>query len=138
MHSVSSCHPQICRTPHQESLLDTTDDAPPPRKPLVEEREGKRLTVRLISDSTQNILLFEEECTTIVPGSLESLRLSRREAEVLSWVAMGKTNAETGTILDLSPRTVQKHLEHTFQKLGVETRTAAAARVHEIALRAQR
>ena len=60
------------------------------------------------------------------------LRLSRREAEVLTWVAMGKTNAEVGTILDLSPRTVQKHLEHTYQKLGVENRTAAAARAHEM------
>jgi DNA-binding CsgD family transcriptional regulator len=45
---------------------------------------------------------------------------------------MGKSNAEIGTILDISPRTVAKHLERIFQKLGVETRTAAALRVAEI------
>jgi DNA-binding CsgD family transcriptional regulator len=70
------------------------------------------------------------------PVAVEALGLSWREAEVLSWVSYGKTNAEIGTILDLSPRTVQKHLEHTFQKLGVENRTAAAARAFEISSRA--
>ncbi|MGD9500256.1 MAG: response regulator transcription factor [Halothiobacillus sp.] len=42
---------------------------------------------------------------------------------------MGKTNKEIGEILQISPRTVNKHLEHVFEKLGVETRTAAAALV---------
>lgn len=56
------------------------------------------------------------------------LGLTRREVEVLTWVTDGKTNAEIGEILDTSPRTVQKHLEHIFEKLGVETRTAAAMR----------
>lgn len=64
-------------------------------------------------------------------AALEPLGLSHREAEVLSWVACGKTNGEIGTILDLSPRTVQKHLEHTYQKLGVENRTSAAAKAYE-------
>lgn len=58
----------------------------------------------------------------------ERLGLTRREAEVLTWVADGKTNTEIGVILATSPRTVQKHLEHIFDKLGVETRTAAATR----------
>jgi DNA-binding CsgD family transcriptional regulator len=48
-------------------------------------------------------------------------------------VAEGKTNAETATILGLSPRTVDKHLEHIYVKLGVETRMAAAARVRAAA-----
>lgn len=54
------------------------------------------------------------------------LGLSRREAEVLMWVAFGKTNREIGAILRISPRTVNKHLDHVYEKLGVETRTAAA------------
>lgn len=58
----------------------------------------------------------------------ERFGLTRREVEVLGWVTDGKTNAEIGLILSLSPRTVQKHLEHVFGKLGVETRTAAAVR----------
>jgi DNA-binding CsgD family transcriptional regulator len=41
-------------------------------------------------------------------------------------VAQGKTNAEIGCILDMSTRTAGKHLEHIFEKLGVETRMAAA------------
>ena len=53
--------------------------------------------------------------------------LTLRELEVLQWVACGKTNRDIGTILGLSPRTVNKHLEHVYVKLGVETRTAAAA-----------
>lgn len=54
-------------------------------------------------------------------------QLTSREVEVLHWVACGKTNRDIGDILGLSPRTVNKHLEHVYVKLGVETRTAAAA-----------
>lgn len=53
--------------------------------------------------------------------------LTEREADVLLWIANGKTNREIGTILDMSPRTVNKHLEQVFRKLGVENRTSAAA-----------
>jgi hypothetical protein len=48
---------------------------------------------------------------------------------VLTWVAEGKTNGEIGIILEMRPRTVAKHLERIFRKLGVETRTAAASAV---------
>jgi DNA-binding NarL/FixJ family response regulator len=57
--------------------------------------------------------------------------LTGREAEVLSWLAKGKTNRDIADILGMSPRTVNKHLEHIFEKLGVETRTAAAALAHQ-------
>jgi len=57
------------------------------------------------------------------------LNLTQRETEVLLWIARGKTNREIGHILNLSPRTVNKHLEIAFPKLGVDNRTAAAARV---------
>lgn len=53
--------------------------------------------------------------------------LTRREAEVLLWVSYGKTNRTVSEILGISPRTVNKHLEQVFRKLGVETRAAAAA-----------
>jgi DNA-binding response OmpR family regulator/DNA-binding CsgD family transcriptional regulator len=53
--------------------------------------------------------------------------LTVREAEVLLWIAKGKTNREIGLILEMSPRTVNKHLEQIFRKLGVENRTSAAA-----------
>lgn len=113
---------------HQAALLEVKDDVPPPPKPLVVEREGKRLVVRLVSDLDQSLLLLEEQHTNIHPASLEPLGISQRQAEVLVWVAQGKTNAEIATILSMSHRTVQKHLERIYQKLGVETRTAAAMR----------
>lgn len=53
--------------------------------------------------------------------------LTRREAEVLLWVSYGKTNKTVSEILGISPRTVNKHLEQVFRKLGVETRAAATA-----------
>ncbi len=54
--------------------------------------------------------------------------LTAREAEVLRWVAAGKSDAQIGAILRISARTVQKHLQHSYEKLGVESRTAAAMR----------
>ena len=117
----------------QESLLEEKDNVAPRHKPLVVEREGKRLVVRHLCQETQCLLLLEELRTRSEPAALDPLELSSREAEVLSWVAMGKTDAEIGKILGLSPRTVQKHLERIYQKLGVENRTAAAARAYEIA-----
>ncbi|MGA8398250.1 MAG: response regulator transcription factor [Stellaceae bacterium] len=56
----------------------------------------------------------------------ERLSLTSREAEVLLWTARGKSNRDIGTILGLSPRTVNKHLEQVFAKLGVDNRTSAA------------
>jgi len=53
--------------------------------------------------------------------------LTARESEVLAWLATGKSNRDIGSILDLSPRTINKHLERIHKKLGVENRTAAAA-----------
>jgi DNA-binding CsgD family transcriptional regulator len=60
--------------------------------------------------------------------------LTNREGEVLSWLSKGKTNRDIAQILGLSPRTVDKHLEQIYSKLGVENRTAAAA----IAVKSQR
>lgn len=73
-------------------------------------------------------MFMEERHLAVRPASFEPLGLTRRETDVLQWVAKGKTNAEIGIILGMSPRTAQKHLEHIFEKLGVERRTAAAVR----------
>ena len=63
---------------------------------------------------------------------LEKLGLSVREAEILLWIAQGKTNFETGIILGISSATVKKHLEHIYTKLGVEGRNAASLRAVEM------
>lgn len=56
---------------------------------------------------------------------VEKLGLTPREAEVLLWVAQGKGNADIGTIIGATESTVKKHLEHVFEKLGVENRSSA-------------
>ncbi len=61
------------------------------------------------------------------PEQLVGLGLTPREAEVLFWVARGKTNDEIATVLGIGLTTVKKHLESTYAKLGVENRTTAAA-----------
>lgn len=74
-------------------------------------------------------MLLLEQCNANVaaPSRLTNAALTPRETEVLSWLAKGKTNRDIGDILGMSHRTVNKHLEHVFEKLGVETRAAAAA-----------
>jgi DNA-binding CsgD family transcriptional regulator len=57
----------------------------------------------------------------------QKLTVTQREAEVLLWIARGKSNRDIAEILDLSPRTVNKHLEQIYAKLGVENRASAAA-----------
>ena len=85
-------------------------------EPPTEERKHPKL-----------LLLEKRGNSANASSSLASFRLTQRETEVLIWVARGKTNKDIADILGLSPRTVNKHLEHVYVKLGVETRTAAAA-----------
>ena len=75
----------------------------------------------------QMLLMQRRAEPSAAANRLSTASLTPREAEVLSWVAKGKTNRDVGDILGMSPRTVNKHLEHVFEKLGVETRAAAAA-----------
>ncbi len=87
------------------------------------------LAVRLISHQTDG-----EKLLKLIDGGRPTgsamlkaqLSLTERESEVLYWIANGKTNREAAEILDMSPRTVNKHLETIFPKLGVENRTSAA------------
>jgi DNA-binding response OmpR family regulator len=74
------------------------------------------------------LLRLAKDAAADTPASFRSeLGLTSREGEVLSWLSKGKTNRDIAQILGLSPRTVDKHLEQIYAKLGVENRTAAAA-----------
>jgi DNA-binding NarL/FixJ family response regulator len=73
---------------------------------------------------------FAPDFSSAVP--LESLGLSPREAQVLLWIAQGKSNEEIGVILGASRNTIKKHVLHLLEKLGVETRNAAAIRAIEL------
>ena len=78
--------------------------------------QGRMLMVERIGD------------TVLLRAADSDARLTRREIEVLTWVARGKANQEIARLLGASPATVRKHLEHIHAKLGVSTRTAAVAR----------
>lgn len=84
--------------------------------PLLRRRDDRLLVVER---DRQTLLLREERIAT---------RLTGREQEILAWVARGKTNREIAEVLWVAPSTVRKHLENIYGKLGVKTRTAAAAR----------
>jgi DNA-binding CsgD family transcriptional regulator len=115
----------------QERARGRTDTVQIERQPLSVELEGRRLTVRLVSQPPDRILLLDETATRVEPAVLTRLGLSIREAQVLAWTAAGKTNPAIAKLLDISPRTVQTHLERIYRKLGVETRMAAAGRAME-------
>ncbi|WP_315729988.1 MULTISPECIES: response regulator transcription factor [unclassified Bradyrhizobium] len=82
------------------------------------------------------LLRLSKESTSAMPAEFSSeFGLTTREGEVLSWLSKGKTNRDIAQILGLSPRTVDKHLEQIYAKLGVENRTAAAAIATSVARR---
>ncbi|MEF7615132.1 response regulator transcription factor [Aquincola sp. MAHUQ-54] len=92
--------------------------------------DGRVLTVRPLGPAglgERMLLMQVRTAAAAAPSRLSQAALTPREAEVLSWLAKGKTNRDMAEILGMSPRTVNKHLEHVFEKLGVETRAAAAA-----------
>ncbi|MBI2877365.1 MAG: hypothetical protein HYY20_10830 [Candidatus Tectomicrobia bacterium] len=117
----------------QQALGVPGDSGLPPGASLIVEREGKRLIVRLIAKPShdQTFLRLEEKQAVLSAASLKSLGLSQREAEVLFWVAQGKTNPQVAIILHMCPNTVKKHLERIYKRLNVENRTAAISQVME-------
>lgn len=108
--------------------LDQSAEAP---IPFV--RTDARGTLRITKLVTAPPWMFVVEATALTSSSevLSVLGLSKRETEILSWVARGKTNPEIGAILGISPRTVHKHLGRIYVRLGVENRHAAMALVME-------
>lgn len=88
---------------------------------------GEMIVHALPKLSGEVILMFP------VPGVEETAEaalsiLTRRQREIMDWIAEGKTSGEAAIILGISPRTVEKHLEAVFQRLGVENRIAAMRR----------
>jgi DNA-binding CsgD family transcriptional regulator len=92
-------------------------------------RLGSKLTVHFVpdpDDTSVGYLLLKSSRAELRTAQLARLPATEREREVLTLVAAGRTNSEIAAVLAISARTVQKHLEHIFEKLGVESRTAAA------------
>lgn len=92
--------------------------------------EQKTLSLSFVGrmSGDERLMRVSEESSSADASFLkEKLGLTTREAEVLLWIARGKSNRDIGQILGMSPRTVNKHLEQVYVKLGVENRAAAAA-----------
>ncbi len=96
---------------------------------IVATPEGGSLRFIAIGRAVSGDLLVRVAAGSANPGALlaQELAVSDREGEVLAWLARGKSNRDIAEILGLSPRTVTKHVEQIFAKLGVENRTSAAA-----------
>jgi len=102
---------------------------PPAHSSLTLKTEQASLELTLIEYRNEREILFKlnDDQRSGGPEKLQkNLNITKRESEVLFWLANGKTNKEIAQILDMGVRTVNKHLEQIFPKLGVENRTAAA------------
>ncbi len=105
-------------------------------EPWQKEIGETRLEVRMFAEIRPGncfMLLLEERAVSgESPSSLLCLGLTPREAEVLFWIAHGKTSPEIAIIVDAALNTVKKHVQNILLKLGVETRLAAALRASEL------
>jgi DNA-binding CsgD family transcriptional regulator len=100
--------------------------------PLVLATAAHTLRLHLLQGEGTLTLMIECIVSAAAPGQTRDYGLTTREREILRWLAAGKSNSEIATILEIKPRTVHKHLEHMFRKLGVENRTAAVVRALEL------
>ena len=103
------------------------------RRPLVLQRGDNRLVVRMAEQADGSCdLLLQETNTEFARAQLMAAGLTSREAEVLNWLTEGKANSEIAIIVGARTGTINKHLEHIYTKLGVESRTAAASAALEL------
>ncbi|MTH99867.1 DNA-binding response regulator [Roseibium sp. RKSG952] len=111
---------------------DTVSGSPQPGRPLsMTIAPGHEVQLTFLGAVGADEFLFRLTAQTRpdAPSILaERFGLTVREADVLLWIAKGKANKDIGEILGLSPRTVNKHLEQIYVKLGVENRASAAVR----------
>ena len=120
-----------------EGLNAGADDylvKPAPRLELLEAIHARLDRQRLNDERLKESLAairFRPDFSSALP-LVERLNLTEREAETLLWVAQGKSNSDIAGILGNSERTVKKTLGHIVEKLGLESRTAAALRAVEV------
>ena len=104
-----------------------------PRPPLRAEKPDARLEILWFSDGQgREMLLLTEKRSLFAPDRLAQVGLTRRESEVLRWMAEGKTDSEIGLIIGASEHTAHKHAQNILRKLGVSSRATALLRVCEL------
>jgi DNA-binding NarL/FixJ family response regulator len=99
-------------------------------KPVANAELVSAIEARMRRAERQTTREFKPDFSSAEP--LHKLGLTPRAAEALLWLAQGKTNADIATILGITESTVKKHVQEMFEKLGVETRGAAAVRALEV------
>ncbi|MEP6516192.1 response regulator transcription factor [Microcoleus vaginatus] len=130
LHRIPYSLPESLQHWFQEQIARLTFNRNVPSRclPLHIQQAGRQLIVRLLPDPINQqylLLLEEEELQSFSISTLESLGLTKREAEVLFWIAKDKSNAGIAKVIGCSEGTVRKHLEHLYGKLSVQTRTGA-------------
>jgi DNA-binding NarL/FixJ family response regulator len=114
-----------------DQLLRLRQDGPSTQPHCLVQAGARALECTMLSPIGPDELLFrlsEASAGSEQQQLQQLLGLTARESDVLLWLSRGKSNREMGEILGISPRTVNKHLETIFVKLGVENRASAAAR----------
>ncbi|MCI0537679.1 MAG: response regulator transcription factor [Verrucomicrobiales bacterium] len=99
-------------------------------KPVGRDELMAAIEARLERARQQSHPEFKPNFASAIP--LETIGLTPREAEVLLWIAQGKSNGDIGALLGMVEVTVKKHVTRIFEKLGVETRNAATLRALEV------
>lgn len=120
---------RTCSSQNKNAVSESIIIAVPSKNELAQQ-EKKRLEFMLIGRVSANEILLrltEIDIGQDIDRLHARVPLTRREAEVLLWLSRGKSNRDIGQILNVSYRTVNKHLEQIYPKLGVETRTSAVA-----------
>jgi len=110
---------------HERLRLCRATDLSSPSVPLAITKEGRQIMIHFLwggKDANQDMLVMEEKAAET------DAQMTRRESEILALLSQGKTNAEIGSVLSISPLTVKKHLEHIYSKLQVHRRAGAVAR----------
>ena len=112
----------------------TASDPAEALRPMIVRRSNASLTIRFYPQQLPglHLLTFHRQSITPTLDDLKPFGLSRRESEVLLWLAQGKTNAEISRILYINRRTVDGHVQAILAKLGVENRTAASLLVADL------
>lgn len=100
-------------------------------KPVTATDLLRAISARFDRESKRPPAAFQPDFTSSVPLE-EALGITTREAEVLLWVAQGKSNPEIGAILGAAENTIKKHLQNLFEKMGVDNRNAATMRALEV------
>jgi DNA-binding CsgD family transcriptional regulator len=114
------------------SQTNLTDFSIPVQPFKIENKKGELIVRLMYNNKTGEKTLLLEEKRSVDRKGLEQLSITEREAEILFWITQGKSDNVIALLCGISSRTVQKHIENIYTKLGVESRTEAMLKALEV------